>query len=214
MRFAAGGGSLPDMMTDAGVFLILGLLLWGSLAYHLALYHLLRRKVASRLVWAALFMLPGVLGGGTVFYESRPSLRVRALLEFAELAPLPESATGVRIYSWSSPFSGEDYLRFTADAKDIDRFLAESPALQGQEPERFSTERMRLRYTEESMRTVTDANGGHEYFTPRPSAPRWYKQEIRGPARRYIIQPPRYQFPGHVVVDDETNTIYIRLCFS
>jgi len=210
MAIKAGGGRLPDMMTNAGVFLIFGLFLWGSLLWHLALYHSLGRRVSHPLFWAILFVLPGVLGGTKVFHGSLPTVRVRTLLSFAELAPLPESAREIRIYTWSSPFSGEDLLRFTADRNDVERFLAQSPALQGQEPKRYSAQRMKLPLPK-GFQSVP--NEGNEYFVPR-HRPTWYKQEIRGPARKYLVQPPRYQLPGEVLVDEETNTVYVYLCFS
>jgi len=214
MRVRAGApvGGLPDMNADISRFFLFGMLLWGSLAWHLVLHHSLRRRVANPLVWAVLFLVPGVLGGGTLSFLSSPGSHIRTLLAYAQLAPLPQSATAVRFYAWSSPFSGEDFLRFTADPNDIERFLAESLALQGQEPTRYSAERMRLIYPKDFLaRNVDDAN---EYVAPRTGGPAWYKQEIRGPARKYRIQPPKYQQPGEVLVDDETHTVYIRLCFS
>ncbi len=214
MWAGAGGGKLPNVMADAGLFLMFGFLLWGSLAYHLVLYFSFQRKVTHPLIWAALFLLPGLLGGSLLFHNSLPRVRVGALLVMAELAPLPESATGIRFYSWSSPFSGEDFLRFTADGNDIERFLAESPALQGQEPTRYSTQKMRLKFGDEPEVNPNYPVDRTEYVSPRRSAPSWYKQEIRGPARKYHVQPPRYQLPGEVLVDDETNTIYVYLCFS
>jgi len=54
----------------------------------------------------------------------------------------------------------------------------------------------------------------HEVFVPDPSTPDWYKQEIRGPARRYIIRPKGYHYPGEVLVDDEENFVFVQLCFS
>ena len=128
--------------------------------------------------------------------------------------PLPQSATAIRAYSWSSPFSGEDFLCFTAPPADIEQFLAHSPALQGQHPTHFSAHKMRVPYSKEFLETGRSDNDANEYVTPRGHWPKWYKQEIRGPARKYIVQPPDYQYPGEVLVDDETNTVYVHLCFS
>lgn len=214
MRMRAGAGGLPDVMTQFGLFFMFGFLLWGSLLYHPILFHSLRRRIASPAIWAVLFLLPGIFAGGKIFYESRPISHMHALMRYAGLAPLPASASGVRYYTWSSPFSGEDFMRFTADANDIKRFLADSPALQGQEPERFWPERMRLKNVRDSEGNLEYHEDANEYFSLSPNAPRWYKQEIRGPARRYRVQPPRYQLPGHLLVDDETNTVYIYLWFS
>ena len=214
MAIRAGAERLPDMMEDIGIFMRLTYLLWGSLLWHLALYFSLRRRIAHPLIWAILFVLPGIWGGTKVFYRSLPNVRASALLAYAGLAPLPESATGIRIYTWSSPFSGEDFLRFTAAPEDVERFVSESPALRGQEPTRFSRKHMRLEYPRDHLGNLAYRQDGNTYFLPHSGKPTWYKQEIRGPARTYIVQPPRYQLPGEVLVDDETNTVYVYLCFS
>ena len=214
MEIRAGAEEPGDVMAGLGLLFTFGFLLWGSLVCHLILYHSLRRKLANPLIWAALFVLPGVLVGAMVLKASLPSVKARGLLAYAELAPLPASATEIKFYSWSSPFSGEDFLRFTAEPSDIERFLANSPALRGQQPERYSVRRMRLKYPTDAQGHTIYQMDANEYIVPHGSTPSWYKQEIRGPARKYIVQPPEYQFPGEVLVDDETNTVYIYLCFS
>lgn len=214
MRFRAGAGGLPDMMMEAGLFLLFGLLLWGSLACHLVLYYALGRKVKNQLIWALLFILPGAIGGAKIFYDSSPKVRIHTLLKYAELAPLPESSKGIRYYTWSTPFSGEDFLRFTAEPNDIERFIAESFALQGQEPERFSAQRMKLERPKDYLTNPDYKEDGNIYYKPPGTMPHWYKRQIKGPARIYRIQPPRYQYPGEVLIDDETKTVYIYLCFS
>jgi hypothetical protein len=210
----SAGGRLPDMMENAGTFMVLGFLLWASLLWHLVLYRRLRQRLANPVIWALLFVLPGVLGGMVVLYQSLPQVRAGVLLRLADLAPLPKSATAIHVYSWSSPFSGEDFLCFTARSADIESFLSESPALQRQEPTHFWARKMRLPYPKEYPPTWDPASDANEYFAPRSHWPSWYQQEIRGPARKYIVQPPRYQYPGEVLVDDETNTVYVYLCFS
>jgi hypothetical protein len=210
----SAGGRLPDMMENVGTFFRLGFLLWGSFLWHLVLYHKLRQKLANPLIWALLFVLPATLGGTAVLYQSSPTVHVRALLRLADLAPMPESATLIRVYSWSSPFSGEDFLCFTALPAEIEQFLAHSPALQGQQPTHFSAHKMRVPYPKEFLETGRSDGDANEYVTPRGHWPKWYKQEIRGPARTYIVQPPDYHYPGEVLVDDETNTVYVHLCFS
>jgi hypothetical protein len=214
MRKGAGAGRLSNAMVDLGIFMTLGFFLWASLLYHLILHRMLRHRLFRPLIWAILFILPGLIIGGRVSYRLSPKVQARALLQYAGLAPLPPSATGIRVYSWSSPFSGEDFLRFTADPNDIERFLLESPALQGQEPRRFSAQQMRLKYPKDYLANSDDRQDGNTYYFPRSTTPMWYKQEVRGSARKYIVRPPRYQFPGEVLVDDETSTVYVYLCFS
>jgi hypothetical protein len=214
LNLRSAGGRWPDLMANAGTFIVCGLLLWASLLWHLFLYRKLWRRLASPLIWALLFVVPGVLGGTVVLHASLPHVRACALLRLAGLAPLPASATAIRVYSWSSPFSGEDFLRFAARSADIEQFLSGSPALQGQQPTQFSARKMRLPFPKPFPPDWDPASDANEYFTPRRMKPNWYKQEIRGPARTYIVQPPDYQFPGEVLVDDETNTVYLYLCFS
>ena len=71
---------------------------------------------------------------------------------------------------------------------------------------------MRLKLTKESYENPSGY--GHEYVVPHSATPSWYMQEIRVPPRKYHVQPPRYQLPGEVLVDDETHTVYVYLCFS
>lgn len=210
----SAGGLAPDILQGLNLFTVLGFFLWVSLAWHVLVYRKFRRRIVNPLLWGLLFVLPALLGGTAVLYGSLPQVRAAGLLWQADLAPLPPSATVVRVYSWSFLFAGEDLLCFTASPADIERFLTESPALQGQEPTRFSARKMRLPYpTKEYLETRDPATDANEYFSPR-HRPSWYKQEIRGPARKYLVQPPDYQFPGEVLIDDETNTVYVYLCFS
>lgn len=214
LEIRAGAKRPSDMTTGVGLLFAFWLLLWGSLFYHVTLYRRLRQKLANRLIWTVLFVLPGVLVGGLVFSASSPTIKMRRLLAYAHLAPLPPSATGLKVYSWSSPFSGEDFMRFTAEPNDIERFVADSPALRGQKPQRYSDKRMRLKYPTDAAGNTVYRMDANEYVTPRGNVPSWYKEEIRGPARKYKVQPPRDQFPGEVLIDEETNTVYIYLCFS
>ncbi len=213
-RAAAHSGGPPNVMAAASFVVVFGLLLWASLAWHFILQGWLKLRIAHALVWTVLFLLPAILGGGAFFCYSLPANNVRTLLARAQLAALPKSATAVRIYIWSSPFSGEEFLRFTADANDVERFLAESPALQGQEPTIYSAQRMRLVYPNGFAATSSPPIDGAEYVQPSHSAPTWYKYEVKGPARKYHVQPPRYQLPGEVLVDDEAHTVYVHLWFS
>jgi len=93
--------------------LVLLVLLWGSLVWHLVLCGKLRQRHAHPAIWAFLFVLPSVLGGTAVFYQSLPQVRAGALLRLADLAPLPPSAMSLCVSSWASPFSGEDFLCFS-----------------------------------------------------------------------------------------------------
>ncbi|MDI6451350.1 hypothetical protein [Anaerobaca lacustris] len=214
MRWWDNWGRASHTMADTNGIFTAGFLVWASLVYQIAIYKGLGRRLRSRFVWLVLFIWPGIVLGSSVFSISTPSARAEALLSRARLAPLPASATGIRVYEWSSPFSGEEFLRFAAEPNDVEKFLRESPALQGQEPEHFSAERMRLPTSGNPEKDWESQVAGHETYVPRPTIPDWYKQKITGPARRYIVQPERYQYPGHVLVDDEEHVVYIYLIFS
>jgi hypothetical protein len=204
-----GGGNWPDP-TAVNLAVTCIMLSWASLLYHLVVHSLLRRRVTSSLAWTILFVLPALVAGGFVSYTSLPRVEAAALLRFAELAPLPRSASGVKAYSWSGVFSGEDYLCFTAERNDIEQFIAESPALRGKEPTRYSLQKMRIPHPKDP----NEFNYTNEYFSPWLNSPSWYQQEVRGPARKYEVQPPEYQLPGEVLIDDETHTVYVHLIFS
>ncbi len=214
MRWWGNWSRVSDMMADTSGIFTAGFLVWVTLAYQIAVYKGLGGRLRSRFVWLALFIWPGIVLGSLVFYTSTPSARAEALLSRARLAALPDSATGIRVYEWSSPFSGEEFLRFAADANDIEAFLRQSPALQGQQAERFSPERMRLPTSGNPEKDWESQAAGHEIYFPHRATPDWYKQKITGPARRYIVQPERYQYPGHVLVDDEEHVVYVYLIFS
>jgi hypothetical protein len=80
MRRSAGAGGLPDAMADLGTFMTVGFWLWVSLVYHVVLYHRLRHRLTQPLIWAVLFILPGLVVGGTMSYGLSPKVHARALL--------------------------------------------------------------------------------------------------------------------------------------
>ncbi len=214
MRRWAGAGNLPDMMRELGNYILLVLVLSVSLAWHLALYYLLRRRLRNPLVWAVLFVLPGAAAFVYMLPWRMPAVGARGFLEAAQLAPLPSSARGIKDYRWSSPMSGEHYLRFAADPNEIEQFIADSPILQGVEPERFSADRVRTKQPEDYFDTWDYHEDGNVYYIPDPMIPSWYKQEIKGPARRYHIKPPGYHYGGEVIIDDVEHVVYVSACVS
>lgn len=172
----------------------------------------LRLKIRRDLVWAMLFLLPAIWFGTDCLYKSVPTVAARGILAWGELATLPDSATEIKIFAWSSLFSGEEFLRFRASPDDIERFLETSPILKNAECQTYSKDRMRLSFPKDyGMEHFMDP---HEYFQPVGHAPQWYREEFRGPGRRYIIHPKRYHYPGEVIIDDEKNLVFVYLCFS
>lgn len=198
-----------------GVFLI----------YHALVYHFLRKRIKHNLIWATIFVLPVILLCGFLLYdslrarsififESQPSKKAQRILSHAEMAILPDSATDIQVYTWSSPFSGEEFLSFKASQNDINMFLKESPILLGLECQIYSKERMRLKYPKYYGTKEEHFQFRHDYFNPDPSAPSWYNPEIRGRGKRYEIHPKGYHCPGEVIVDEEENLVFVKLVFS
>jgi hypothetical protein len=178
--------------------------------YQVLLHILLAVRIKSRITWTVLLLWPIVLIGGVSLYRSLPLQRAQTILANAELASLPESATEIKVFTWSTPFSGEEFLRFRASREDIESFLAESPILRLAECQYYSKDRMRLIYPDDSAYNGKYREDGHEYFFDK-SAPPWYIQEIKGPGRRYRILPKRYNHAGEVIFDEEKNLVFVNL---
>ena len=123
--FASFGGAVFKAVFVGFNAVVLGLL---CLPYHAFTYLALRWLTRRKLVFAVLFLLPGMMFGVRAFCLSLPEARARRLLEGAGLAALPESASKIRVYSWSTPFSGDAFLRFEADENDIEKFIDQMDA--------------------------------------------------------------------------------------
>lgn len=210
---SSGSGGPGDLMGLIDRVIVFGLAYVLLRAFRHAVHHDFKHRVTSTRVWALVFISPAVLIGGYLTYRALPASRARAILAYADLAPLPPSARHVRSYRWSSPMSGEKFLRFAASAEDIERFLQESPILRGKKCERYTAERMRLPYPNDFGREE-HFTGSTVYFGPSPTTPSWYKEEVRGRGRRYEIQPEGDYYPGEVLIDDEEHVVYVHLIFS
>jgi len=188
-----------------GLILETFLVLWAICAGLLLIgqavaFRMLQSWVRGARAWAVLFLVPtsALAGGGVGWtlqtaaafrHSEQPQVKAGTILKYGRLAPLPQSATAIRVYDWSSPFSGEWYLSFRANPEDIDEFLAASPSLKGQEAAVFTPQRMRL---PESLRRkgadwfTADPN---TYFWRDPGTPEWFNPEIREQGRGYGIPP-------------------------
>lgn len=143
-------------------------------------------------------------------YSSLPSVRAQEILAGAEFAHLPESASQIKVLTWSTPMSGEKYLRFRANPADIEAFIAQSPILENAEYEEYSDKRMRLFFSDPSARRLL-SHDDHEYITRKPTAPPWYVQEIRHAAGRYRILPKAYNHAGELIIDKRSNLLFVKL---
>lgn len=191
-----------------------GLLSLLSLPFQGIFYELLRKKIKNELQWAILFLIPAFLLGGISLYQSLPRVRARTVLSDGRLAALPESATDIKVYSWSFIFSGESFMKFSANPEDINVFLNSSPSINGQQCQRYSLERMRLPYPKDSRKLMEYNEAGHELFIPDSMAPDWYDTQIRIRGRSYEIPPEGHHNNGEVIVDDENNVVYINVIWS
>jgi hypothetical protein len=190
---------------------------WWFWSLLLCLYGILLGRVSMssrrRAVLTGLPVVFAVLMGGVSLYNSLPSVRAQKILAGAQFAPLPASASRIKVLAWYTPFSGEEYLRFRADPIEIKSFLTRSGVLEGTEYEEYSHEKMRLFFPR-------DAGGGlpyhdaHEYVNKDETAPPWYRQEIRDAAKRYRIRPKGYDSGGEVIVEESTGLIFIKLVIS
>jgi hypothetical protein len=170
-----------------------------------------KRKKMDKVMLAVWMLLPVVLIGGRAIYLAWPSVRAANILDNAELAPLPPSASEIKVYTWSTPFSGEWRLRFRAHRADIKRFLEASPILRRAEYQEYSKERMRLIDPEPYRDRCDDDPSGPNYFRPSSNMPPWYIQEIKGPGKRYETDPWRFGDPGEVIVHTEENLVFVGL---
>jgi hypothetical protein len=209
-------GAVYPMIVGQAVGSTLGVLVWTAIFVPCQglVWVFLRMRIRRDLVWAMLFLLPAIWLGTDCLYKSVPTVAAREILAWGELATLPESATDIKIFAWSSLFSGEEFLRFRASPDDIERFLETSPILERVECQDYSKDRMRLPIPKDYGMKEEHFMGPHEYFSPEAHAPEWYREEFRGPGRRYIIHPKRYHYPGEVIIDDEKNLVFVYLCFS
>ncbi len=199
----------------AGVCVVLQAILW----------RLLRTRIKHPRTLAIALLLPSILLSGLwitwacldreVFLRHvQPEARAVRILHNGQLAALPDSATDIEVHTWSSPMSGEEFLRFAAEPNDIERFVRESRSLRGKVPTSYSAEHMRVPVRDDMQKRREFEQAGHEVYFPHSTTPDWYKQEITGPARRYIFRPKRYQFDAEVIIDDAQNVVYVYLCFS
>ena len=117
------------------------------------------------------------------------------MLDNTELASLPASASDIKVFSWSTPFSGAAFFRFHATQADIELFLGESPILKGAEFEKFDQD-------------------DPEHFIHEKSAPAWYTEEIKGPGIRYKVRPKRYPHGVEIIVDEEQSFVFVTLYFD
>ncbi len=165
----------------------------------------LERHVKNHVSRATLLLLPCVLIGIGAIYLTLPKVRANRILITGDLAPLPESSTGIKIYTWYTPFSGQEFLRFDAAPEDIEDFLQNSPIIQSAEVQEYSKNRMRLDHSR-----CRDSGPDHEYFNLYATTPPWYRAEITTRATRYYLPIPSHNTSGEVIVYKEQKLVFVK----
>ena len=123
---------------------------------------------------------------GVLAQKYDPLRRAPTVLYSAKLADLPESAHDVRVYTPRLIFSATDYLSFQAEPNDIEKFLTESPGLDG----------------------IKNDTQSSTYF----HHPSWFNPDKRRTGRYYKLSEKDTSWYGELIVDDEKNVIYVYRC--
>jgi hypothetical protein len=151
------------------------------------------------IVVVALGTLAGTLGGKG---------NQRAILRMARLGAIPSCATDVRCGGVGDSARGAYSLRFTAPAEEINRFIASSPELRVRAPQTLDPEHM---YLPNTQRTPDNSEPGKQVFYMPDARFPWFDPAVRGKGRLYVIPRDSQSNSGEVVIDDEKQTVYVRV---
>jgi hypothetical protein len=144
------------------------------------------------------------------------SRKPQTILRNGRLADLPASASDVKAEGWSSLFSGTDYLMFKAAPKDIEKFITESKSIDAS-PKVFNENHQYLPAPNNpELRQAIDTNeySQNEYFYRNSDWPEWFDPTINKKGRIYEIPGMNGHNWGEIIINDETNTLYIWVCWS
>lgn len=123
--------------------------------------------------------------------------KLTAGLKLGQLAELPMNATDVKVESKGNLFSKTVYISFKASKEDIESFINSSSSLNKMQP---------------AIRDYTN-KGSSVYFTFSDGTVSWFNVKTKK-ARFYEIPQDKNANYGTVIVDDSTNTVYIRTSHS
>lgn len=140
---------------------------------------------------------------------------IAVVCEAGGLAPLPPSATSVRLArsGWSG--SRQYYLRFSASPLEIQRFLAKSPALIDACEDVFAPG-SKLVESRDLLNPDPQAIYIGRYTYIVKVAPAWFDVEaiVRGHARGYYQGPTGAHELNFVLVDDERHAVYVYVAWG
>ena len=134
---------------------------------------------------------------------------LKTTLRLGRLAGIPQSATDLRIDGTSNMFSSTYHIKFKATAEDIDEFIRNSPGLDGVIPIRFDANHQHLPFVKDDDFRNTD----NEYFGLDERYP-WFNPIIKTRGRKYKIPQDHDANHGEVIINDETNVVYITVSHS
>lgn len=136
----------------------------------------------------------------------------RIILLRANLAPLPKSASHIKVYTWSTMFSGAEYLRFQANPADIVDFVDASKAVSDARHQADLRDGRQLYYVN-AFKSMYGEYLSVELDFPSPGAPDWFQVKIPN-AKHYLFFVKGYQCPGELIIDGSSGTVFIKLVFG
>lgn len=209
-------GHDQDLFYFLGAIIGVGLLTGLNFLYQLLVWLCVRRVFRPHPAWAAVFLLPGLLFFANIAWKLTPQGKAGAILARGRLAPLPSSATEIKIYGWHGLFSGEDYLRFRATADDVEKFLRESPSLRGAEAESYTVQHQLRQFPDDGMPPADDPHfKRHRYHHPGKRAKEWWwSGELRDRGRIHPIPAEGFHNWGQVIYDEAAGVVFINVIFS
>jgi hypothetical protein len=144
----------------------------------------------------------------------------KSVLSAGRLALLPNSATEIKINGWHGMFTGSDYLMFKASPAEINAWLSQCQSIKEIEPMVFMAEHKYTVYRDEKDFKNDEEHEKYykqEHFFRGNDWPDWYDPTIETKGRKYEI-PGDPKNNGHnwgsIIVNDETNTVYVWVCWS
>jgi hypothetical protein len=135
---------------------------------------------------------------------------LRTTLKLGRLADLPQSAIDLKIDGTSNLFSSTYHVRFEARSEDIEKFIRNSPGLNGLTPTKLDAERQLLPFLKDDEQSWDD---GQEHFWLDERYP-WFNPTIKTRGRKYKIPQDHDANSGEVIINDETNVVYITVSHS
>lgn len=141
----------------------------------------------------------------------------KGALSFGRLAEYPKSAKNFKIATAGSPFTRQFIVSFNAEAEDIESWIKASDGLKGVKPEIFTESHQYLPYpenlTDEEM--INSIKTGHEYYFILKHKPGWLNNlKIKNGRKYQIPGKAGHGIGGLLLIDDDTNTVYIDVSWS